>query len=52
MVACEYGDYAEFDGSYEDWLRVILDALRGAEYAEYARAVRVRLEDIKEQWEQ
>ena len=52
MATREYGNYADFDGSYEEWLRVILDALQGAEYAEYARAVRARLEDTKEQWEQ
>ena len=52
MAACEYGDYAEFNGSYADWLSIILDALQGAEYAEWARSVRARLEDTKEQWEQ
>jgi hypothetical protein len=52
MAKNDYGDYADFDGSYEEWLRCILDALQGAEYAEYARHVRARLEDAKEQWEQ
>ena len=48
----EYGDFADFEGSYEKYLRFMLDNLQEAEYAELARSVQVRLADLKEQWEQ